>query len=184
MTNKKRLFLIILKQLSVAVAIGAVAVVAVYFLRLRIEKIGDSLIEKKQLSFFLDKKSEVLANLKEDMKIVGDNDKKINDAILPADNILEFVAAVDNLSSQNSTQHTLTFNNPVAVAMLPGGSNLYAIDFSISLTGTVYTVASFLKDYDKLPYFNSITGLAVNAPADKGWEGVSTVTIQGRVYAK
>jgi len=184
MIGKKRLFLIILKRLSIAIVVALVSFTAVYVLKNRIEKIGNALVENKKISFYLEKRSEMFAKLAQDMKIVDGHDAKIESAIPSADNILDFVSALDILATQNSEQHTVNFSNPVLVSTLPDGSSLYSIDFNVSLSSSVFSLVGFLRGFDQLPYFTTISGITLNAPVDRGWDGTSSIIIQGKLYAK
>lgn len=184
MIGKKRLFLIIVKRLSIALVVVLVSFSAIYFLKTRIEKIGNSLEENKRISFYLEKRNEMFAKLFADMKIVGGNDTAIENAIPSADNILNFVTALDDLATQNSQQHTVNFSNPVIASDLPDGSKLYSIDFNLSLSSNSLSLVNFLRGFDKLPYFTSISGINLNAPPTGGWDGPSSITIQGKLYAK
>lgn len=184
MAGKKRLFLIISKQLIAAVVAVVVAGVAVAFLKNKIEKIGDSLVEKKKAALVLEKRGEVLSRLSEDMKIVDGHDKAIENALPPVSDISDFITALDNLFAGSQEQHTVSFSDPVLVTTLPSGTRLYSVNFSLTLGGNVFTLSNFLRDFDKLPYFTAITGVNLNAPADRGWDGPSSIAVQGVFYAK
>jgi hypothetical protein len=184
MLNSKNIFLIIIKKLFIALVFALAATAVIYFLQGQITGIGKSIVQKKKLSAIFAKREEMRSQMAKDLESVQDHSTQINDAVLPTDNVLEFVSALDTVAAQNSIKYTIGFGTPVAVSILPGGSNLYAVDISLNLTANAFTLANFLRDYDKMPYFASANIINIVAPSAAGWDDPSTVSIQGKVYTK
>lgn len=172
MFSRKQLIIKILKLAARAVIAVIVAAIVVIFFSQRISKISASLAEQRASAFILEKRSETNAQLKEDFKIVGEADKKINDAFPPADNILGFVAALETLALRNSLQQSLGFGAPADSS----------IDYSITLSGNIFIFINYLKDFEKFPFFTAISSVDLNAPG--GWEGNSTISMRAKVYTK
>ena len=178
---QKQLFSYLLR-IAVAVLMG---VIIIHIASGQITKISTSLAEKKRLSLLLQRKSETTRQLAQDLAVVGDNDKKILAALPPAQNILDFIGVLDNLAAKNSIKQTTKFNTPVPVSPEGGeGISIQKIDYSISLSGNVFTLMSYLKDFENLPYFTKINSFNIQGGSSLGWEGESTISIQAIVYVQ
>lgn len=184
MFQQKQLTLTIIKKLSRALVALVIAVLIVVFLSGQIDKIGSGIQKKRTLSYILEKRTETIDNLRLSFTKVGDVDKRIKDALPTADNILDFVAALESLAASTSLQQSTRFGSPVPTAISSGGITLSAIDYSTTLNGNVATLTNYLKGFEKLPYFSSITAISINAGSSKGWDGDSTVSIQAKVYTR
>ena len=151
---------------------AVVAAIIVVFSGQQIVKISNSLAEQRATAFILEKRSETITQLKEDFKLVGDADKKIENAFPPADNVLEFVAALETLANQNGVSQGLSFSAPVE------GS----VDYTIAIGGHIFILINYLKNFEKIPYFSAISSVSLNAPG--GWEGNSTISLKAKVYTR
>ena len=172
MFSKKQLILKILKIAARAVIAAVVAVIVVIFFSQRISKISFSLAEPRATAFFLGKRRETTAQLGEDFKIVGEADKKMNDAFPPTDNILGFVGALETLALRNSLQQSFSFGTPADSG----------IDYNIILNGNIFIFINYLKDFERLPFFTAISSVSLSAPG--GWEGNSTISMRAKVWTK
>lgn len=65
-----------------------------------------------------------------------------------------------------------------------GNLGLASIDYNIVLNGNVSILASYLKDFEKLPYFSSVSSITLNATPAKGWSDDSSIFIQAKLYVK
>lgn len=184
MIGKKKLILIIARRTAIALVFILIAIFSASFFKGKITKIGDALIENKKSSVVLQKRSEMLQQIEKDIAIVNGNDEKINQAYVSVDNILDFVTVIENLAAQNSSQYKVTFGNPVIFMTKSDGSNIYEIDYTLTMSGTVYTITSFLKQFNNLPFYADINSVVIRGTAEKGWEGEASITIQGKVYAR
>lgn len=184
MINKKQLLISIAKDVLKSAVFVIIAIVVVIFAEKKIVKIADSLQEKIVLGSVLDKSNETSLKLREDFKIVGEKDKKIQAAFILADNILEFVGILESLAKQHSLTQTVKFSSPVPVPNQSGNLNLASIDYNIVLNGNVSTLASYIKDFEKLPYFSGISSITLNATPAQGWNDNSSIFIQAKLYVK
>lgn len=179
MFKEKELFLTIARNLFKAVLSTIIAILVVLFLSGQISKVSGSIVENKKTSFILQNRTEVVSDLRNDLKLIGEKDKKIEEATLSTDNILEFVAVLESLASQNSLQQSLRFSTPVPVANTEGISS---IDYYLTLNGNILTLLNYLKNFEKLPYITGISAINFQTLTDKGWEDNSSVSIQGKLY--
>lgn len=156
-----------------AAAAVILASLACVFLAAKIDKVSRSLQQQRILTLVMEKRSETLSKLKDDFKITGGAEEKINDALPPADNILDFVAALEALAKDNSVVQILSFESP---------SNL-TINYGINISGNVDSLINYLKDFEKLPYFTGVSGLNLTAP-NGDWRSNSSATLAAKVYTK
>lgn len=173
MFNKKQLIFIIIRHLFRAVIAALVALALILFLSRQIKKISDSINEQRVLAAVLEKRNENLSRLREEFFLIGNIEEKINSALPPADNILEFVVALEDLSAAGSLTQTFNFGSPVNSQ----------IDYSISLGAGISALTDYLKGFEKLPYFTSVSGLNLSALAGD-WQGNSLITLKAKLYTK
>lgn len=181
MFKEKELILIISRNLLKSAITAIIAVFVVLFLSGQISKISESIVKNKRTAFILEKRNETISNLRNDLKLIGDNERKIEDAMPPVDNILDFVAALENLASQNSLQQSLKFGTPSQVV----AGQISSIDYYITLNnGNTATLLNYLKRFERLPYVTGISTINLQALTARGWEDNSSVSIQGKIYVR
>lgn len=168
----KYLLLTISKYALRAVIPAIIAVFMITFLKEKIILISRSVVEQRTLSMVLERRSETLSKLKNDFDAVGEVDEKIKGAMPPADNILDFVAALESMASKHSIQQSLNFNTP----------SDSSIDYSINLSGNVFALISYLKDFEKLPYLTGVN--SVNIVSQGDWTDSSSVYLAAKLYIK
>ncbi len=173
MFNRKQLIFSILRILAKAGIAVVVAAVVVGFSSRQISKISDSLAEQRAAVFTLERRNETVSQIREDFKIIGNADVKIETAFPSRDNIIEFVTALERAASQNAVQQSLSFGVPIA----------NSIDYGINLTSNINTLISYLKTHEKLPYFTAVLSIGFNAPSG-GWENNASVSMRAMVYAR
>ncbi len=181
MSEAKNLFLTIGRNLIRGFIMMAITIVLVFFSSGQISGISKSIIENKKASLILQKRSEIVSALRSDFKLVGDKEDEIEDAMLPEDDIMEFVAVLESLANQNSLQQSLRFGTPVPV---PNMAGFASIDFSLSINGNIFTFLNYIKGFEKLPYAAGISAIGFQALTDKGWENNSSISIQGKLYVR
>ena len=182
MFNKKTATRTILKNLArVGLAIILAALV-VTFLGKQIAKTANSLTEKKKAAALLEKRSELIANLRTDLAVIGGNDAKIEQALPPDDNISTFLSTIQDLAGQNSVQQTIKIGTAAPSSINHDNTTLSQIDYLLTINGTVVTLIGYLKSLEGLPYFTYIKSISINAPS--GWEGNSNISMSAQLYAK
>ncbi|MEK9154834.1 MAG: hypothetical protein AAB596_02090 [Patescibacteria group bacterium] len=173
MPSKNKVFTIIFKNFLKAVAAIIIAIIALLFFSRQIVKISESLAEQRASAFILEKKNDVITQLSEDFNLIGDADKKIENAFPPAENILGFVAALETLSNQTSLNQVLSFGTPV----------VSSIDYNIKLSGNISNLISYLKRFEKLPYFTEISSINLSASSGN-WENDSLISLEAKIHTK
>ncbi|MBI4812412.1 hypothetical protein HY798_03170 [Candidatus Falkowbacteria bacterium] len=173
MFNKKQLFFAVSKQLLRAGAVIFVAFLAIIFFSRQISKISRSIAEQRSLSSVLEKRNDTLAQLRKDFEVIDGFDAKIENAIPPVDNILDFVSSLEDLAETNSIDQTLSFESPVSSS----------INYGINLNGNIISLIKYLKSFEKLPYFTAISSINLSAPYGD-WNGNSSVSLRAKVHTK
>ncbi|MEK7149896.1 MAG: hypothetical protein AAB757_02920 [Patescibacteria group bacterium] len=183
MFNKKQIIVIVSKHLVKAALAAVIASVIIFIISGQISKIGNSLSEKRKLSLILQKRSETTEKIRENFKIIGDNEQKIKNSLPRTDNILDFIAALESLASKNAVQQSYRFGVPT-VFINQNNLNVASIDYNLNLTGNIVILINYLKDFENLPYFTGISSISVSSPPDRGWEANSSISIQAKLYAR
>lgn len=182
MFNKKQLFTIILKNLSRAAFAAIIAIIIAVIFSNQIAKIGHTLAEGKRLSVILEKREDTAAKLEENFKIIGQNEIKIQNALLSADNILEFVGFLESLSNQTSVYQNFSFNTPTALSQGEESIPLAVINYNLNINANVFILINYLKGFEEAPYFTDISGINIKAP--NGLESDFNAVMSAKLYVK
>lgn len=174
MFNRKQLIIKILKNLLKAGVAVLVAVIVIFFSGRQISKISQTVSEQRISAFILEKRSETIFQLRDGFKVIGNADKKIEESLPLAENILGFVAGLENLASQNSVQQILSFSVPADKV----------IDYNINLSANISVLINYLKNFEKLPYFTGISSINLSASSVGGWEENSAVSLKAKVFIR
>ncbi|MDO8572288.1 MAG: hypothetical protein Q7S11_00790 [bacterium] len=182
MLTRRQLLITLGKHFFVMITAIIVASIAISILSRNITSIGDSLIEKKRLSIILSKRGEYLSGLKRDFNVVGEADKRIIEASPPSDNILPFVAILENIADQTSVQQSFKFGIPSLTGEKQNGMEIATIDYSIRVNGNVHTLINYLQRFESLPYFSTISSITISGGGTRGWEETAQATIEAKIY--
>lgn len=185
MKNKKFLIRFGIK-IAFIILVIVLAVLAVSFAARQIKKINSTMLEKKKIDWLVKNQNEINAKIENDfLSVDPDYEKKINASLPSIYNILTFVADMDGLASKNSLISNLNFSQPVAVPGAEGMTKIVRINFTLNLGGAkIDSLISYLKDFEKMPYFATIDSVDLTGPGGTGWLENSTVTLSGKLYAK
>jgi hypothetical protein len=181
--TRKQVLEIIVRQTLVAFMAIVLAVALSLFASRAILKISDSLQQKERLSKILAMRVENIQQLKNSLALLGDNDKKIM-AIYPStDNILDFVSATESIAKQTSLKQNLRFSGFAPLDAV-GGLAISKTDYGLNLNGTITTLKAYLKQMEKISFVSKIGSVNLLAAPPNGWNGDSTITINGSLYAQ
>lgn len=185
MLNKKQIILKITKDgVKALVAVGVAAVVVWFFSR-EISKISNSMAEKTALTSLMESRNDIILKLKNDLEPIGNKKVKIEQALPPADNILEFIGALESLAAKHSLTQNVKFSSPAPLTTAAGEIlNFYSIDYNLTLNGNISTLILYLKDFEKLPYFSGANSFTLNAQVPNTWSDNSVISIQAKLYVK
>lgn len=182
---KNKFIIRIAVKIIIALIIIALSSAITYFLSQQINKINVSLGEKKEMNYLIANLETVNSKIQTDfLEVDPDYQAKINEAIPSVYNVLSFVDAMDSLAKKYSFKQNLTFDQPVAVTTISGPVDLTLVKFNLVISeANVDSYIHYLQDFEKLPYFASITSINYLATSDTGWQNNSSINITGSFYA-
>lgn len=183
MFTKRNLLILVGKNLVIALVSIALTSVVAAILVAQISKMSDVVVQNRRLATALEKRTELFAALKRDTEIVGQGDKMIEQAFPPADNILEFVAALESIATKNSITQQFHFNSPEP-APQNGPFPLATIAYQNDLSTNIFVFLNYLKDLERLPYFTKIESISLQSSDPLGWRSASNVSIRARITTK
>ena len=183
MFTKRNLIVLFGKHAIVAIASVVITIIVVWVLLGEIARISDSVLKNRQLADKLSHRTELFSVLARDADIVGTNDVVIEHAFVPADNILGFVSALENVSIKNNTIPSFHFSTPVA-SSIPAPFPISSIEYQNSASLDVYALMAYLKDFESLPYFTKINSLSFTSQGSTGWRGPGSVSFNATLYTK
>lgn len=153
------------------------AAAAVFYFSSQINKVGLQVSEQKNMALMNKDRGEMLTELKTNFETIGHNDQNLENALPPADDIINFIFMLDSLSEKMSLQTTEVFGNPITTDI-----DSY-IDYSVSFGGNIHTLLKYTANFERLPYFTAIKSASINSIAND-WEGDSSINIKARLYVK
>lgn len=174
---------VIVKKVLSATVVTALALVIVTLAAKKIDSIAKKIQQQRVASEVLSKRNETFSKLRDEFRIVADNDQKVLDAFPSVDNVLNFIASLESIASTNSLAQSVKFSTPLPQAT-DGGLALMSIDYDVTLNGNVVTLLTYLKSFEQLPYFSSMSSLSITSSNSLGWEGDSVITYHAKLYAR
>jgi len=184
MINEKRLIFNIIENVLAGVGAVILAAILVSVFSRQISKISNSVFEKQAVALALQQRSENLLELKKDLEITGNIDKKIESAFPTTDNILEFVSALESLASQYSIVQNLKFGNITPTSFILDDTPISMIDYTLTLDGNIQILTKYLEAFEKLPFFTEIKSITLSSYDVSGWTGNLQIIIQAKVYVR
>jgi len=186
MFTKKTLWKALLNYSAYAGASAFLAALLVGFFSAQISKTVDTVVQHRELAATLKLRSDVASTLSAEYTRIRGNEVRIKEALVPADDILEFVSALESLAQKNSITHAVNFGTPNALPLTIGDPAvpLFEIPFTLSLRGNTFAFTQYLKDFEQLPYFAKINGFSIASTESQGWLNASNISVRGTLYAR
>lgn len=184
MFTTKKLYKIILRNLIVSLFFITGSAFCVFWASNKIETLTDSISLNQKLRAQLKERSELIAVLEKDVKLVGDNNILIKESFVPAENISNFINDLDKLASQNSINQIYRFETPKP-SDLSGLMPISSINYTNNMTADLTNLVNYLKSFENMPYFTKIEGINISSQ-DKalGWLGQSSVSFKAVLLTK
>jgi hypothetical protein len=180
--TRQQVIMIISRRAIIAGAVIIIAALSCFFIGQEIIKISDALQQKEKLTQLLALRIDNIQKLKNSLVILGSGDVKIEAVYPSTDNILNFVGALESLAQQNTLKQTLNFSNFAPVTSINGVA-IEKTDYTINLTGTVTNLKSYLIQLENISFVTKIGAVNLLAAPPFGWDGDSSITINGSLYA-
>lgn len=172
-----------LRHVGIALFSVLLAALAGVFIAKQIERISHSLTEERRLQLLLEKRVEITQSLNNDLALVAGNEERMRAALIPIDNILQFIGNLESVANENSIKQEIHFSVPVAHDTPEEPAlNVASIDYTATVNGNIFTFINYLKAVEQLPYFTGVTSFNLNAPPGQGWKGDSAINLRAKVY--
>ena len=181
MFSTKKLFKIAGKHILIAGASILIALALVLFLSNQITMVSKKEAADRHLATLLSERTALLSSIKYESNVIGSNDKKIESAFIPSNNILEFVSILESLALKLSITQSFTFSSPTTFdvdAPFP----VATINFQNNLSANLSVLVNYLRDFESLPYFTKIDTLNISSP--NGWQDQSTISYSASIAAR
>lgn len=162
------------------------AAVLIWLISGQIRSSVDKVVANNELNATLGLQNNVVAQLRGQYLRVADNERLIRAALLPSDNVLEFVTALESISAKDSVTQSIHFDVPkdAGETIAEPAANLEQIAFTLTIQGNIFTFIRFLSDLERLPYFIKVEGIAIGATAAGGWQNTSNIVLRGTLYTQ
>ncbi len=183
MFTTKKLLIILKRHAVIALVVGSIALVAVWFLSREIERVTNEIIQNNRTASAIVKRTELFTILKRDAILVGTNNALIERAFISSDNILEFVSFFEKLATKNSVLQNFKFDAPTP-STVASPFPLSTITYGNTISTNIFTLSSYLKDFESLPYFTRIESLSMSSQDPAGLRSSGTASFRAIFYAK
>lgn len=190
MFTKRQLAIKLIKTFGRAAAFVIIASTFIYILGGQIAKIGQTAKENRTAVTILGQKSQVTTDIKNYFALIGDGDKKVEEAFVKAENIMEFITKLEKTAKANDLEQNLKFGSPVPMPEQTEENKtaemlkLMKVDYDIGLKGKIAYFNRYLKEFEKLPYFSSITAITINSAPTTGWEKEAVISVKAQLYLR
>lgn len=171
------------KHAIIAVVAVGVAIVTVWLMSREVSRLSDSVVKNRELAEKLGHRTELFSVLARDAEIVGGNDTVIERAYIPAENLPEFIAVLENLAKKNDVAQSFRLAS-FAPAPQTAPFPLSTIEYQNSMALNIYSLIKYMKDFESLPYFTKINSLGFTAQGPTGWRGAGSTSWSATLYAK
>lgn len=183
MFTTKNLLMLIGRHALIALGAVTISLVAVFFLARSIERISTTAVESRRLARSLEQRVELFTTITREVELVGENGTRIENAFVLSDNILGFVAALENLALTSAVAQSFRFGTP-ADSSLPTPFPLVTIPFSMTISANLPAIIAYLERFEKLPYMTTIGNVSISSSDAAGWFGASTGSFNATLYAR
>ncbi|MEK7538802.1 MAG: hypothetical protein AAB552_03090 [Patescibacteria group bacterium] len=181
-TTKNLLFLIGRHMLFAFVSI-VIAIIVIFFLSRAIERTSAKVFETRNLAHTLQKRTELFSTIRHDAEIIGTNNTLMERAFLSSGNILEFTDALETLALKTSVVQGFRFGTPQPTT-IGAPFTIAAVGYDISFPANVSNLITYLKEFERLPYFTKIIGISFSSQSASGWKDSGTTSFHAVFYTK
>jgi len=190
MFTKKQLRIELIKIFSRALLFIALAAIGIYIFSGQIAEIGQTAKDNRTAIAILEQKNQVGNNLKNDFASIGDGDKKIEEAFIKAENIVEFITKLEHIAKNNNLEQNIKFGMPTLLTektengKTTEAPKLMKVEYNTILKGNAASFNNYLQEFEKLPYFFNVLSITMNSNPASGWEKEATINIRARLYLR
>lgn len=183
MFTTKNLLLLIGRHMLIAFVSIIIAIIAIFLLSRAIEQTSAKAFETRNLAHTLQKRTELFSTIRRDAEIVGSNNTLVEKAFLSSGNILEFTDALETLASKTGVAPGFRFSTPQSTT-IPAPFPIAVVGYDITFPTNILNLITYLKEFEKLPYFTKITAVSFSSASASGWKDSGTTSFHALFYTK
>mgnify|MGYP001585016239 CR=1 FL=1 len=183
MFTTKNLLILIGRHALIALGAVIISLIAVFLLAQNIERISTTAVKNRRLTHSLEQRAELFTTITHEVEFVGENGARIENAFVPSDNILGFIATLEDLALTSAVAQSFRFGTP-AGSSLSAPFPLATIPFSVTVSANLPAIIAYLERFEKLPYMATIGNISISSSDTAGWFGSSTGSFNAILYAR
>lgn len=183
MFSKKNLLFLIGRDALIAIFAAAMASTATFFLVHKITETAARVEQARELSRSLEQQTELVSLIRRDGEIVGTNKTLIEGAFLSSDDILNFTSALEKLAENHSFVPYFRFGTPT-LAPIETPIPLAVIPYDLTIPHGLANLITYLKDFERLPYFTKINSITFSTENAGGWTTGGSASLGASLYVK
>ena len=175
----------ILRNIAFSLVAILLAIGSIVFLQEKIALSKNAIEENKHLTAILVERNQLIYQLQKDYGVIGGGAQTAKRALLPVDNVSEFIATLQSLALKYSLGQSVNIGTPTVTGTTFGNPTvkIVATPWSIMFSANNRITLQYLKELEKVPYFSTIDSIVLSAPS--GGVGASAqVTIQGTLFTQ
>lgn len=166
------------------IAVAISATMSVLFAN-QISDISAKLSEAQTLSYTLQKRLEVVSQMRDDLAKIGDkNYGTLENALVSANNITDIIVEFERLGSRHSMDVNMTLGSgfkPVAYEV-QHGEPIAPIDYSLTTRAGISAYVNFLKAFEALHSMPTVRNLEIGSEPPAGWGRTANITMRGEIF--
>lgn len=183
MFTTKNLLILIGRYALITFVVVGVSLIAVFFLARSIERISTTAVKNRHMARSLEQRTELFTTIMREVELVGENGTRVENAFVPSDNILGFIAALESLALTSAIAQNFRFGTPTG-SSLSAPFPLATIPFSMTISANLPAIIAYLERFEKLPYMATIGNISISSSDTAGWFGASTTSFNATLYAR
>ena len=132
MFTTKKILILIGKNAKISLIVILLTILSIFFIKKETIKLTDEIKIEQKSKLELSKRTELYSIIENDAKIIGQNDKIIENTFIPSNNITEFLTEFDKIGSKYGAIQNYHFETPT-VSSISKTFNISTISYSNSL---------------------------------------------------
>lgn len=169
--------------MAISLTVILISMFAIFLFKKEIENITNRIELNNKLEANLKRRTELFSVIENDAKIIGNNDALIEKAFIPSNNISEFINALDSIVNDDKIKQTYRFETPIQ-STTTDPINTSSIPYTNNINLNISELSTYLKNFEKLPYFTKIESLNISAQNKSGWKESSSINFKASLVTK
>lgn len=169
-----------------AIAVTIATTLSILFAN-QISDISAKASEAQTLSYTLQKRLEVVAQMRDDLAKIGDkNYATLENTLVSANNITDIIVEFERLGSRHSMDINMTLGSgfkPITYE-IQHGEKIAPIDYSLTTRAGIISFLNFLKAFEASHSMPTVRNLEIGSEPPGGWTRTANITIRGEIFVK